>query len=182
MGGVIGLGLSLFRKGKDVLLSPGDEIKVKISTDVELPIISEEALKQEEIKLDGLDVRFTNISIEEDPFGEKNTYAISMAIVNSTNKNFSSFDISLIDDMNGVFYPSIFGDSTLMFKQINSGDRLAGKLCFAVNDTKRKHWLVFYDRATRKPIAKLSIDNATKEIKKKKEEKKSKKRRNKKRD
>ena len=104
-----------------------------------------------------------------------------MAIVNSTNKIFTSFDIGLVDDLNGVFYPSIFGDSSLMFKQINSGDRIAGKLCFSVNDTKRKHWLVFYDRSTRKPIAKLSIDNAKKEIKNKKEEKKSKKRKNKKR-
>ena len=31
VGGAVGLGMSLYRKGKDVLIAPGDEIKVKIS-------------------------------------------------------------------------------------------------------------------------------------------------------
>ena len=42
IGGAIGLGISLFRKGKDVLISPGDEIKVKMLTPIDLPVISED--------------------------------------------------------------------------------------------------------------------------------------------
>lgn len=175
LGGLVGLGMALFRKGKDVLLSPGDEIKVRISTDIELPVISEEALKQEEIKLDGLDIRISNVALEKDPFGEKNTYGISMSIVNSTKYNFSSFDIGLMDDMNSVFYPSIFGESNMTMVQLKPGDRVAGKMCFAVNDTKRKHWLVFFDRRTRKPVAKISIDNAKRDIEKNTKKKKRKK-------
>lgn len=175
LGGVVGLGMSLFRKGKDVLLSPGDEIKVVIATDIDLPVLSEAALRQDEIMLQGLTVRFTNINYEKDPFGELNTLGLAVSIINATNKNFSSFDMAVMDDMNGVFYPSLFGDSNLTFTDIKSGDRVAGKICFAVNDLKRKHWLVFYDRRTRKPIAKLSIDNAKRDLDKKKTDKKGRK-------
>ena len=38
LGGTIGLGMSLYRKGKNVLIAPGDEIKVRILSDVELPV------------------------------------------------------------------------------------------------------------------------------------------------
>lgn len=175
LGGVVGLGIALCRKGKDVLLSPGDEMKVRITTDMDLPVISEEALKQDEVKLDGLDIRFSNITVEKDPFGEKNTYGISMSVINSSKYNFSSFDVGLVDDMNGVYYPSIFGDSNFSFVQLRSGDRVAGKMCFAVNDVKRKHWLVFFDRRTRKPVAKISIDNAKRDLEKNSKKKKRKK-------
>ena len=38
IGGTVGLGMSLYRKGKNVLISPGDEIKVKILSSVDLPV------------------------------------------------------------------------------------------------------------------------------------------------
>ncbi len=176
LGGAVALGIALFRKGKDVLLSPGDEIKVKITSDLVLPVISEEALRQEEIRLDGLDVRISNIMVEEDPFGEKNTFGITMAIVNLTNHFFSSFDIALMDEMNTVYYASIFGDNSMAIVNLKPGDRIAGKMSFGVTDIKRKHWLVFFDKRTRKPVAKISIDNANRDIKEAKKNKKKKKR------
>ena len=36
---------------------------------------------------------------------------------------------------------------------------------FNVTDKKARHWLVFYDRSTKKPLAKLSIDNAKSDLK-----------------
>ncbi len=180
LGGAVALGIALFRKGKDVLLSPGDEIKVKITSDLALPVISEEALRQEEIKLEGLDVRISNIMIEEDPFGEKNTFGITMSIVNLTNHFFSSFDIALMDEMNTIYYASIFGDNSMAIVNLKPGDRIAGKMSFGVTDIKRKHWLVFFDKRTRKPIAKISLDNANRDIKQAKKDKKKKKRRKKK--
>ena len=74
----VGLGMALFRKGKDVLISPGDEIKVKILSDVELPVYKEDALKQKEEKYPGLDIRISNILYEKDPFGEVNTLTLSI--------------------------------------------------------------------------------------------------------
>ena len=73
--------------------------------------------------------------------------------------------------MNAVFYPSVFGDTGLMFSKIKPGDRVTGKISFAVDNVKRKHWLVFSDRMARKPLAKLSLDNAKRDIAKKKNKK-----------
>ena len=64
LGGTIGLGMSLYRKGKNVLIAPGDEIKVRILSDVELPVYREEALKQKELNYPGLDIRIANILYE----------------------------------------------------------------------------------------------------------------------
>lgn len=174
IGGAIGLAVSLIKKGKDVMLSPGDEIKVRLETKVVLPVLSEEALKQEEILYDGLNVKITNLSLEEDPFGEENTYGINLVINNFTDKTFSSMDIAVASESNHIFYPSVFGDNTLMFKVINPNDRMAGKLSFAVTNPKKKHWLVFYDRYSRKPIAKISLDNAKRKLEAEQKKKKRK--------
>lgn len=175
LGGSVGLGMALYKKGKDVLISPGDEIKVKITKALDLPVFKPEALKQEEFVCEGLNVKITNIDFEEDPFGEPNTITIAIVITNLTDKYFTGFDISLVNDLNGTFYPSVFGDTTLMFSKIKPGDRTAGRISFAVDNVKRKHWLVFYDRMERKPVAKISIDNAYKEIQAKKKKKSKKK-------
>jgi len=166
VGGAIALGLSLLRKGKDVLLSPGDQIKVKIAADIDLPVIAEEALRQEELLLPGLDVKIKDISIEKDPFGEKNTYAIILDINNLSKYTFSSFDVALMDEMNTMYYASIFGSDSFAFMHLKPGDDISGKMLFPVTDLKRKHWLVFLDKRTRKPVAKISIDNAKSDLEK----------------
>ena len=173
VGGAVGLGMALYKKGKDVLISPGDEIRVKVMKGLELPVFKASALKQEEFVCDGLNVKITNIDFEKDPFGELNTITIAVTITNLTDKYFTGFDISLVNDLNASFYPSVFGDTTLMFSKIKPGDRTAGRISFAVDNIKRKHWLIFNDRTQRKPVAKISIDNAYKEIQAKKKNKKN---------
>lgn len=73
-------------------------------------------------------------------------------------------DITLTNDYKQVFYPSVFGDTRLMFQQIKPGDRIIGKMSFAVNDVKGVYWLTFYDRLTKKELAKISLDNAYKGV------------------
>ena len=164
LGGTVGLGMSLYRKGKNVLIAPGDEIKVKVLSSVDLPVYKEEALKQEEIKYPGLDIRIANILYEKDPFGEVNTITLSLSISNMSKKTFSGMDLTLVNDYNAVFNPSIFGDTRLVFSQLKPGDRFAGKISFAVNNVKQSYWLTVNDRATKKPIAKVSLDNAYKNV------------------
>ena len=164
VGATIGLGASLYRKGKDVLISPGDEIRVKINTSTPLPVYKETALLQHELKCEGLNIKINNITYEKDPFGELNTITLSLSISNMTKMTFSSFDLALINDYNSVFHPSIFGDTKLMFTQIKPGDRVAGRVSFAVDNVKRKFWLTFYDRRNRKAVAKISIDNAYRKV------------------
>ncbi len=164
LGGTIGLGMSLYRKGKNVLIAPGDEIKVKILSNTELPVYREEALKQKEINYPGLDIRITNILYEKDPFGEVNTITLSLSISNMSKKAFSGMDLALMNDYNAVFNPSIFGDTKLLFSQLKPGDRYAGKISFSVSNVKQSFWLIVNDRATNKPIAKISLDNAYKNV------------------
>jgi len=160
IGGAVGLGMSLYRKGKDVLIAPGDEIKVKILSNVELPVYKQEALIKKEMKYPGLDVNLANILYEKDPFGEANTLTLSLAVSNMSDKSFSGMDIYLINDYDSIFNPSIFGDTKLLFSQFKPGDRRAGKMSFAVDNLRHSYWLVVNDRATNKPIMKISLDNA----------------------
>jgi len=164
IGGTIGLAMSLYRKGKNALIAPGDEIKIRLKTPVELPVYRNEALKQEELTYPGFTVHITNVEYEKDPFGEPNTIALTMQVENLSDKTFSCMDVTLTNDYKQVFYPSVFGDTGMMFQQIKPGDRLIGKMSFAVNDVKGVYWLTFYDRMTKKELAKISVDNAYKGV------------------
>ena len=164
VGGAIGLGMSLYRKGKDVLISPGDEIKVKILSDVALPVYREEALTQQEQLYPGLEIRIANIIYEKDPFGEVNTITLSVCISNMSDKSFAGMDLALVSDYNTVYNPSIFGDTSILFSQFKPGDRKAGKISFAVDNVKHSYWLVVNDRMKNKPLTKISLDNAYKHV------------------
>ena len=163
-GGVIGLGMALMRKGHDVLIAPGDEIKVKINTKVPLPVYKETALLQHELFYPGLDIHISDIKHEEDPFGEVNTITLTIMISNMSDKTFSGLDMALVNDYNSVFRPSIFGDTKIMFKQIKPGDKVAGSISFAVDNINRRFWLTFYDRRNKKPLSKISLDNAYRKV------------------
>lgn len=164
IGGAVGLGMALYRKGKDVLISPGDEIKVKIMSSVELPVYREEALVQKEETYPGLEIRIANIIYEKDPFGEANTITLSVCISNMSDKSFAGMDLALVSDYNTVYNPSIFGDTRLLFSQFKPGDRRAGKISFSVDNIKHSYWLVVNDRTKNKPLTKISLDNAYKHV------------------
>ncbi len=165
IGGAIGLTAAIIRKGNGFMIKPGDELKIKVESNIDMPVFSKNAFRQEELFLDGLKVRINNVVLEKDPFGVENTITLSLGIDNFTNHSFSTFDIALASNTEQVFFPSPFGDTSLWFKTIAPGDRVVGKLSFNVNDKKAKHWLVFYDRKTKKPLAKYSVDNAKSDLK-----------------
>ena len=166
LGGVIALGLSLFRKGSDVLISPGDEIKVKIRSTEAIPVMTFDAVRQDEIKYEGLDVSITDIFLEKDPFGNLNTITLDLIIKNQSKTDFSTFDIAMVNDLHNSYNPSIFTDyqNSLAMKTIKRGENISVVLSFSVDNPNRQHWLVFYDRRTHKPLAKISVDNAKKDL------------------
>lgn len=164
VGGAIGLGMALIRKGHDVLIAPGDQIRVKINTTVPLPVYKEEALKQHEMFYPGLDIYISDIKHETDPFGEVNTITLTVMISNMSDKTFSGLDMALVNDYNSVFRPSIFGDTKLMFKQIRPGDKFAGRVSFSVDNINRSFWLTFYDKRKGTALTKISIDNAYRNV------------------
>lgn len=164
VGGVAGLTVALIRKGNHVLIAPGDEIKVRINTPLDLPVYKEEALKQEEVLYEGLTININDVKHEKDPFGEVNTITLSVLISNMSDKTLSSFDMALVNDYNAKFSPSIFGNTKLMFRQIKPGDKIAGEVSFAVDNINRKFWLTFYDRKNNQVITKVSVDNAYRNV------------------
>lgn len=164
IGGAIGLGAALIRKGHEVLIAPGDEIKVKINTAVDLPVYKDDAFKQEELLYDGLTININNVKHEKDPFGEANTITLSLLISNLSDKTLSGFDMVLVNEYGVKFSPSIFGDTKLMFRQIKPGDRIIADVSFAVDNMNRSFWLAFFDRRTGKDITKISVDNAYKNV------------------
>lgn len=171
IGAVAGLGIALSEKGKEVLITPGDEIKVKINSSLELPVMRPEAFTEEEILCDGLDIKIYNVKVEKDPFGQPNIVTVSILVDNQTKKSFSVFDMALLSDIKDIYYPSPFTNTDFWFGRINAGDRTSTKLSFSVNNPKRKYWLVIYDTATRKPFIKVSLDNAKRYIDNKKKAK-----------
>ena len=174
VGGAIGLGMALIRKGHDVLIAPGDQIRVKVNTTVALPVYRESALMQHEMFYPGLDIHISDIKHEKDPFGEVNTITLTVMISNMSDKTFSGLDMALVNDYNSVFRPSIFGDTKLMFKQIRPGDKFAGRVSFSVDNIDRNFWLTFYDRRKGTALTKISIDNAYRKVSDKTKKKNSK--------
>ena len=164
VGGAVGLGMALIRKGHDVLIAPGDQIRVKINTSVSLPVYKESALMQHELFYPGLDIMISDIRHEKDPFGEINTITLTIMISNMSDKTFSGLDMALVNDYNSVFRPSIFGDTKLMFKQIRPGDKFVGTVSFSVDNIDRKFWLTFYDKRKGNALTKISIDNAYRKV------------------
>lgn len=174
IGGVAGLTMALIRKGGDVLIAPGDEIKVKINTSVDLPVYKKEALKQEEIFYKGLTIQINNVKHEKDPFGEVNTLTLTVLISNMSDKTLSGFDMVLVNDYGVKFSPSIFGDTKLMFRKITPGDKLIEKVSFSVDNINRKFWLTFFDRKNGEVVTKISVDNAYRDLPEKVKKKNSK--------
>ena len=164
VGGAIGLGVALYRKGKDVLISPGDEIRIKINSSVPLPVYKKTALLQHELKLEGLGVKISDVSYEKDAYGEVGIITLALAISNMTNTTFSIFDLALVNDYKTAFYPSVFGDTEAMFSELKPGDKVEGTITFSVDNVKSKFWLTFYDRKNKKAVAEISLNNAYRKI------------------
>ena len=172
VGGAIGLVSMMSKKGKTAQLKPGDEFEIKILGEIDMPVFSENAFKDEDIYLEGLNVELISAKYKKDPFGNDNYIELHVRIDNKSIKDFYPFDIALMDDLKKVYYPSPYAENDVWFSSIKSGQKIIGKMAFSVNNKKNKHWLVFLDRGTKKPIAKYSIEsilmaNNTKEKKKK---------------
>ena len=54
----------------------------------------------------------------------------------------------------------------ILFSQLKPGDRFARRISFSVHNVKQSYWLIVNDRATNKQIAKISLDNAYKNVSK----------------
>ena len=174
VGGAIGLGLAMSKKGDEVLLAQGDAINVKLLEGINLPVYQKGALIEEETKNENLLIDITSIRLEKDPFGEPNTLTIGVNIINKTPKTLSTFDMVLENENKAVYYASPFGDTGMWFKKIPPNSKIAGKLSFSVENPGQKLWFVVLDGYTKKPLIKLSVNNAKRTLDENKKAKKKK--------
>lgn len=170
IGSSVGLGIAFFHKGKDVLISPGDEIIVKLNSISILPVYQKNVIQYQEIQHNGLDVKIIDINYKKDVFDNVDTIKILLSVSNLTDKNFSIFDIALVDDFNTVYYPNVFENEELKNMKINRGDKINCAITFSVDNVKSRLWLGFYDNQTKEIIAKFSLDNAYSNISSKSKE------------
>ncbi len=174
IGGAIGLGIAMSKKGDEILLAQGDAINVKLLESINLPVYQKGALIEEEVKNENLLIDITSVRLEKDPFGEPNTLTIGVNIINKTQKTLSTFDMVLQNENKAVYYASPFGDTGMWFKKIPPNSKIAGKLSFSVENPGQKLWFVVFDTYSKKPLIKLSVNNAKRTLDENKKNKKKK--------
>lgn len=162
IGGSAGLAMAMCHKGKDVVISPGDEILVKIFTNTEFPVYKKTAFPQRELIAKDLEVKIKDVNYKKNPYGDADEIVLSLYIENKTSNNFSVSDIALVNSTGTTYYPDTF-DSEKPFAQIKSGAKFNGEIPFAVDSLKNKFWLTFYDN-NRNIITEISLDNAYKTV------------------
>lgn len=163
IGGSAGLIVAFSNRGKDVLISPGDEILVKIYTIAELPVYRKTAFPQRELINKDIDVKIDDLVYKKDSYNEVGKIVLSLSICNMSPNPISIFDIALVNRDGTIYYPDIF-DESKSFKEIKSGEKFNGKIPFSVDNVKNKFWLTFYDNKSRVVISEISIDNVYKTI------------------
>ncbi len=174
VGGALGLTSAMVTKGRNAMIQPGAEIRVKLSEDLHLPTVNMPDAAAENYALSGLQVKVLGMRFEKDPFGEPNEITLSLDVDNKTENTFSTFEIGLEDEYGNLFYPSPFGDTGMWFSKITPNSHAANNLTFNVDNIKYQHKLVFFKQYSREPLAKIALTDAM--IKDKKDLKASKKR------
>lgn len=163
IGGSAGLAVALSNKGKNVSISPGDEILVKVYTNSKLPVYKKTAFPQKELINKDLKVQVNDIIYKKNSYDEVDKIVLSLSIDNMTSKPVSTFDVALVNDSGTTYYPDVF-DEEKPFKGVQSGEKFKGEIPFSVDNVKNKFWLTFYDNKTREVISEISIDNAYKTV------------------
>jgi len=157
IGGTAGLISSLVTKGEYKMIQPGAELKIKLAEPLALPTMDLPDESAQNIVPEGLDINVIGMQIGKDPFGEPTEITLALDMVNQTENTFTFFDIALQDESGSIFYPSAFGDTSLWFRKFQPNSKMTGNLSFSVDNPKDQHYLVFFKRYTREPIAKIAI-------------------------
>lgn len=166
VGGAVGLTAAMVTKGKNTMIQPGAEIKVKLRDKLVLPTMNMPDAAANNIELEGLTVKVLGMRVAKDPFGEPNEMTLTLDMVNKTENTFSFFDIGLEDENGNIHYASPFGDTGLWFQKLAPNAHLTGNITFNVDNAKMQHHLVFYKQYSREQIAKIAITETMKTDKK----------------
>lgn len=160
VGGAIGLTAAMLTKGKNAMLQPGAEIRVKLSEELKLPTMNMPDASAENYALEGLKVKVMGLRFDKDPFGEPTEINMTLDVTNHTENTFSTFEIGLEDEYGNMFYPSPFGDTGMWFSKITPNTHITSNITFNVDNIKAAHKLVFFKQYSREPLAKIALTDA----------------------
>lgn len=160
VGGVVGLTAAMLTKGKNAMIQPGAEIRVKLAEDLHLPTMNMPDASAENFALEGLQVKVLGLRFDNDPFGEPTEINLTLDVTNHTENTFSTFEIGLEDEHGSMFYPSPFGDTGMWFSKITPNAHVTSNITFNVDNVKSAHKLVFFKQYSREPLAKIALTDA----------------------
>ncbi len=160
VGGTIGLTAAMLTKGKNAMIQPGAEIRVKLAEDLHLPTMNMPDASAENYVLEGLKVKVVGLRFDKDPFGEPTEINLTLDVTNHTENTFSTFEIGLEDEYGNLFYPSPFGDTGMWFSKITPNTHVTSNITFNVDNIKTAHKLVFFKQYSREPLAKIALTDA----------------------
>lgn len=166
VGGAVGLTAAMLSKGKNTMIKPGAEIKVKLQDKLVLPTMNLPDESASDLKLEGLNVKVLGMRVNKDPFGEMTEITLTLDMDNKTEHQFSFFEIGLEDENGNVHYASPFGDTGMWFQKLAPNAHMSGNITFSVDNPKLQHSLVFFKQYTREPVAKVALTDAMKADKK----------------
>ena len=158
VGGAVGLGAAMLTKGKSLWIPPGTEMRIKLKQPLKLPTMNLPADNADNLALDGLNVKITNLKLGKDPFGENTEITLSLDMTNATNNTFTMFDIALEDENGTQFYPSAFGDTGMWFEKLSPKSRMVGNISFNVDNPRLRHHLIFYKQYTREALTRIALN------------------------
>lgn len=156
-GALIATGYAVMKRGPRATLEPGDDLNLRIDTDLLMPMAVEPRAAKLPPSLDGLDVRVDKMKQVKDGLGNK-LLRLDLFVDNNTERTLNSIDLFL-EDTNGNRNPlSTEGDeqSEMMFS-INPHSLTRKRVFFQLEWPKLNHKLVWLDRRTRKPLHVLEL-------------------------
>ena len=151
-GALIATGFAIMRKGPKATLEPGDDLNLRIDTDLLMPMTVEAQPKKAPPALKGLKIEIEKVKKVNDGV-EGKLMKLDLAIDNQTNKRFYSIDMYL-EDSNGNRNPLSSGggfDSELNFT-VEPNSYNHKRVYFAMEWPKLKHRIVWLDHKTRQPV------------------------------
>ena len=157
-GALIATGFAIMRKGPKATLEPGDDLNLRIDTDLLMPIAQDPTVKKEPPKVDGFNVKIVKIKRKSDGLGKQLLF-VSLAIDNSTNQYYRSIDLFAVDtngNRNALSTHGGFEESCGFTIEPHSLCRK--NICFALEWPKLPHKLVWLDHHSRQPIHVLPLN------------------------
>lgn len=155
-GALLATGFAIMRKGPKATLEPGDDLNLRIDTDLLMPMTVEPKPKKAPPAIAGLKIDIEKVKNVNDGVGSK-MMKMDVAIDNQTAKRFYSIDLFL-EDSNGNRDSLSSGggfDSEINFT-VEPNSYNHKRLYFTMEWPKLKHRLVWLDHKTRQPIHTMS--------------------------